>query len=149
MRTEFASLGLGFSALALAAYGLTRAPARAASTTASGTDSIAVVVRGVALNPSATAGARDAFLRLHEDEIRKTFVVAEIVPGDTLALALVRYSIGGAVFHDARWVRRIDGQWYPSSPPPADIVTERTDTGFRLQTERSVRWLQEGAPRWW
>jgi len=148
--TEVAGISLGAAAIAFAIFGLTRPPMRPASEPASAAkDSISTAVRRLGPQHDSSANARAAFLQLHQDEIRNTYAVADVISGDSLAVALVRYSIGGSVFHDVRWLRRVGGLWYTSDPPPADSAVQASDTGLATQRERGVRWLREGAPRWW
>ena len=91
--------------------------------------------------------ARATFLRRHRREIDNSFSVAGAVVADSVAVGLVRYSIGPSVYHDVRWLRRVDGAWYPTDPP----ASNPSDTGVAVDSlgPAAARWLKEGDPRWW
>ena len=153
MQARHLSILLGVAAVLAAAIGWLRPSAeRRDSQPASALDSVIAEVRrfgSPAAGASARRGpdARATFLRRHRGEIDNSFSVAGAVVADSLAVGLVRYSIGSSVYHDVRWLRRVDGAWYPTDPP----ASSPSDTGVAVDSlgPAATRWLKEGDPRWW
>lgn len=159
MRHGPLSVGLSMAALATAAAALAlrTAPRSAPPTESTAIDSVAAAARDsyALLDPRQRHRAdQEALLALHGEEIGRTFAVAGVLIADSIAVALVRYSIGPRVYHDAHWLRRVGPRWHPtadlsplkdSDDPFGDGDAERA----RLVIDSATAWLEEGARRWW
>lgn len=165
MRQAILTLALAVAALAAALtyYGFREAsgPAAAYSSEVEEADSSALafarrIYPHVLASPAhpGVPSDRGALLRLHGDEIERTLEVPHVVEAGSLAVALVRYSVGPGVYRDALWLRNVDGAWHystvqsfdPTEPDPfGDGEPERA----RDVIAEAAAWVAEGAPRWW
>jgi hypothetical protein len=94
------------------------------------------------------------FLLKHRDEMLQTLNVAETVEVETLGVCFVRYSVGGNVYRDARWIRKIDGDWFICA---REYFSSYADDPFgdgnpqhaKKLIERVDAWNKDSSPKWW
>jgi hypothetical protein len=165
MRQAILTLALAVAALAAALtyYGFRESagPAAAYSSEVEEADSSAAAfarriyphVLALPTHPGVPSD-RGAFLRLHGDEVERTLEVPHVVEAGSVAVALVRYSVGPSVYRDAVWLRNVGGAWQYSTvqgfdPADADPFRDGQPERARDLIAQAAAWVAEGAPRWW
>ena len=158
MRYGTLSIGLSVAALVVAVAALASRNNPGSSTTKiTPFDSVRAAARtsyAFVDTRRAQRADRGALLDLHGEEIRRTFDVASVLLGDSVAVALIRYSIGARVYHDTHWLRRVGPGWHPTADLSArrnerDPFADGDSTHARAVIDSAATWLKEGAPRWW
>jgi hypothetical protein len=94
------------------------------------------------------------FIAKHRDEMLKTLEVVETVEVETIAASFVRYSIGGDIYRQVRWLRKVDGAWYVSqrtyySSFGDDPFNDGNPERAKQLLNRTNQWEKDSAPIWW
>jgi len=94
------------------------------------------------------------FIAKHRDAMLKTLEVVETAEVETIAASFVRYSIGGNIYRQVKWLRKVDGTWYVSqrayySSYGDDPFKDGNPERAKQLLKRTDQWEKDSAPIWW
>jgi hypothetical protein len=90
---------------------------------------------------------KDFFQKKHQNEILKTFEIADVQIHNHAAIAFERYSVGSLIFRESQWLWQSDDKWYPVMYLPYDYPPENSTNmpWFQEMRDRESKWNKDTA----
>jgi hypothetical protein len=83
----------------------------------------------------------------------KTLNVAETVEVDSIGVCFVRYSLGGSVYRESKWLRKINGVWFISGNDFYSFADDPFGDGNPVRAKKLIErvdaWKKDSSPKGW